>query len=74
MLSKKQLKFIAAFVAGRVAAKEVELGDESFLNETDEQKFARIDQALVEFVGHTEKLMPELLPPELLAIDDEYLN
>lgn len=68
MLTMQELELIATFVAGRVASKEVELGDLSFKSEDNEQKLLRVDYALTALVDYLNRHLPDSLPTEIRKI------
>jgi hypothetical protein len=67
-MTNKDLRLIATFIAGRIAAKEIEFGDSSFKSESKDQKYKRIDIALAELVDFLNRIKPELLPKEIRKI------
>jgi hypothetical protein len=63
-MTKEEIRMIGIFVAGRVAAKEQELGVSDITQETTEQKNTRMLNATSEFLRWMYDVNPSMLPKE----------
>lgn len=72
MLSIKQLRTLAAFTAGRLMAKEKELGQLKEA-ESDENKIQRVNIALAELLDFLATNEPALLSPSVKQMYDDIM-
>lgn len=63
-MTKEEIRMVGIFVAGRVAAKEKELGVSNMSNETDEQMHRRMLEATSDFIRWLYEARPDMLPQE----------
>lgn len=63
-MTKDEIRMVGIFVAGRIAAKEKELGVSDLSNETDNQRSFRILMATSEFIHWLYDIYPDMLPQE----------
>lgn len=63
-MTKEEIRMVGIFVAGRVAAKEKEVGISDVTQETSEQKNQRMVVATSEFMRWLYDARPEFLPQE----------
>jgi len=73
-MTKDELKLVGIFVAGRIAAKEMELGVSNVMKESVEQKNKRMLAATSDFIRWMYDINPSVLPSETRTMVEEILE